>query len=405
MGVCRQDLTVRHWERIRRADIIMGGRRHLALFDDLDMPKHEIASPIEAAVDFMRQNMTDQRIVVLASGDPLFFGIGALLISRLGSEHVEIDTNVSSVAVAFARIKEPCSRARVISLHGRGSLSDVLHAMGSGQPDQSNQPVAVLTDPRHSPAWLAGELQARGIDQVAMAVCERLGAADEKVAWYTPEQAAAEVFKEPNVVVFKPMAAGTPVRTPLHMGMAEDAFAHESSLITKSEVRAVSLAKLRLRPGLTLWDLGAGSGAVGIEAALMLGGGRIVAVEQKAERAACIRQNARRFGVYNLDVVEAVLPAGIEVLPPPDRVFIGGGGCALPQIIQAACRKLTPQGVIVINTVLLDNLHAALETLRHIGLEIDIVQVQVSRAKPMPWSLRLDAVNPVWIISANRTEP
>lgn len=396
IGTGRQDLTARHWELIRRADILMGGRRHLDMLDDVPVPKEEIGGHMQATVDFIRQRMADRRIVVLASGDPLFFGIGAVLTRQLGAELVDIHPNISSVAAAFARIGEPWSRARVVSLHGRDTLSGLLQAL------RTEQPVAVLSDPRHSPAWLAGRLQDVGLDHVALAVCERLGADDEKVAWYTPQQAAAGTFAEPNVVILKPTAfSGI---QPLHLGMDEDFFQHERGLITKSEVRAVSLAKLRLRPGLTLWDLGAGSGAVGIEASLLLGAGRVIAVEQKAQRTAHIRDNARRAGVYNLEVVQAVLPAGMEKLPQPDRIFIGGGGRGLRTLMEVAAARLAPKGVMVVNTVLLANLNAALETMQTSGLDAEVVQVQISRGRPMPWSSRLAAENPVWIISGKRKD-
>jgi precorrin-6B C5,15-methyltransferase / cobalt-precorrin-6B C5,C15-methyltransferase len=167
-------------------------------------------------------------------------------------------------------------------------------------------------------------------------------------------------------------------------------------------VRAVALSKLRLSPGQVLWDLGAGSGSVAIEASLLLGKGRIVAVEQRSERIDQIKANARRFAVRNLSVVQAVLPAGLARLPKPDRIFIGGGGKNLPAIISEAARHLKPDGIVVINTVLLQNVHDAAAALRRLGFATEMVQLQIHRSRPMPWSERLETLNPVWIITGVR---
>jgi precorrin-6Y C5,15-methyltransferase (decarboxylating) len=181
--------------------------------------------------------------------------------------------------------------------------------------------------------------------------------------------------------------------------MDDGCFDHERGLITKSEVRAVTLSKLALKPGQTLWDLGAGSGSVGIEAATLLGPGRIVAVEQKSTRTAQIKTNARRLGVFNLDVVQTQLPDGLDALPRPDRVFIGGGGKDLAAIISAAAGYLLPGGIMVVNTILMTNLTAGIASLEAAGLETGVVQVQISTDKSMPFSRRFEPQSPVWIIT------
>jgi precorrin-6Y C5,15-methyltransferase (decarboxylating) len=258
--------------------------------------------------------------------------------------------------------------------------------------------VAVLTDPGQSPQWLARWLMKKGVGHTEMAVFERLGADDEAFGWYTLNQAAEIAFSGPNVVILKPMANRGAVDD-LVLGMGDGDYRHDGGMITKSEVRAVTLAKLRLTPGLTLWDLGAGSGSVGIEASVLLGHGRIVAVEQDAGRVARIRQNAVQYGVYNIDVKLAVLPEGLADLPRPDRIFIGGGGRRLTSIIRAAADFLAPDGIMVTNTVLVDNVTRALETMDAAGMQTDVVHVQISRSKAMPWSRRMEAHNPVWIVS------
>lgn len=396
MGVSPADLTAAHLEIIHSADLLMGGRRYLDPFVDLAVEKYLIGGNVAEVIEILRRRKPGQRVVVLASGDPLLFGIGARICRELGEDQVIVLPNVSAIAAAFARIKTPWDDAAIVSLHGRQRQYHLLDAL------KSHDLIGVLTDPERSPQWLAGWLLERGVDRVDMAVCEQLGTPREKIRWY-PLQAAAECeFSQPNVVILKRRLAGPPPGMGIQLGMADTDFAHERGLITKAEVRAVSLAKLRLKPGLTLWDLGAGSGAVGIEAAALLGAGRIFAVEQKAERVAQIRENARRLGAYNHQVIQARLPDGLDPLPRADRIFVGGGGRHLAAIIDCAGRKLGDQGILVANTVLMDNLTGAVSAMAAAGMTTEVVQLQISRSKTMPWSRRLEAENPVWVITGYR---
>ena len=186
--------------------------------------------------------------------------------------------------------------------------------------------------------------------------------------------------------------------------MPDQWYAHEEGLITKAEVRAVSLAKLRLFNDHILWDLGAGSGSVSIEASLLIKKGRIVAIEKNPERIGHIRTNCKRFKVRNIDIIQTLLPQGLASLPPPDRIFIGGGGMDLPDIIQAAVGHLKPGGIVVVNTVLIQNIARSIETLQQNRMTTDVVQIQVHRGQDMPWGQRLEAANTVWIISGKNTK-
>lgn len=395
MGMSARDVTADQREIIASAHILMGGRRHLDQFADLPMEKQVITGKVADTIDFIRRHRADGPIVVLASGDPLFYGIGARIARDLGPDQVTILPNVTAMAAAFARINEPWSEAGLISLHGREGNYLLLEAL------KTKPAVGVLTDAHRSPQWLAEWLLKKGIDNLKMAVFEKLGTPEEKFAWYALDQAAGASFGQPNVVVLKP-ASEKGNTGQLTLGMADDAYLHQDGLITKSEVRAVTLAKLRLKPGMTLWDLGAGSGSVGLEASVLLGPGRIIAVEQHADRVTLIRENARRHGVYNHETIQAELPAGLENLPPPDRIFIGGGGRNLADIIQAASGYLSSDGIMVVNTVLMDNLTRAQEAMQASGMAVEVVQMQVSRSRKMPWSRRLEAFNLVWIVSGYR---
>jgi precorrin-6Y C5,15-methyltransferase (decarboxylating) len=303
---------------------------------------------------------------------------------------------VSSVAAAFARIKEPWGGIRVFSLHGRRNEDELLRALAA----EGN--AAVLTDPEHSPAWLARLISTRTAGGFRMAVIEALGSDSERLGWYSLAQAATRQFADPNIVILKRGLEPTGTRRPLRLGAPDEWFEHQQGLITKSEVRAVTLAKLRLGSGQVLWDLGAGSGSVAIEASLFIGKGRMVAVEKSPQRIEQIKANARRFNVRRLSVVQAELPEGLKGLPQPDRVFIGGGGRDLKGIITAAARHLGPDGLMVVNTVILQNANEAVTTLQKLGFATELVQVQIHRSQPMPYGERLEALNPVWIITGSR---
>ena len=185
----------------------------------------------------------------------------------------------------------------------------------------------------------------------------------------------------------------------MHLGLPEEALAHQGGLITKTEVRAVALAALQLLPGLTLWDVGAGCGSVGLEASLLLPGGRIIAVEQDRERAAQIRANADKFGVRHLEVVCGRAPECLASLPDPQRVFIGGGGPDLAEILQTVLGRLGRGGRVVLTAALLETLETARSVLAQAGWEVEVTQLQVSRSRPLAGSIFMQALNPVWIVT------
>lgn len=385
-----RDLTATHLEMIAAAQVLVGGRRHLESFPDSAARRVEIDRDIGTVAAIIQKEMAVRRVVVLASGDPLYFGIGAYLIRTLGRDKVHIWPNINTVAAAFARIGRPWHDAVVVSLHGRHNENQLLAAL------QRSACLAVFTDRHHAPAWLGDLIVKHGREGTRLCVLERMGYTDENIRWLLPQEAAAETFSEPNLVVIE---TGPPQRREHpYLGLPETRLEHEGGLITKSEVRAVSLSKLQVKPGMTLWDLGAGSGAVAIEASGLAVGGRIFAVEKDAGRADQIRSNCLAWGADTVHVVETELPAGMGGLPNPDRIFIGGGGKALAAIIENAAHRMKANGIMVANTVLLESMQTAVQTMRAQGLDTDVTQIQISRSRPMPTGDRMEALNPVWII-------
>ena len=396
MGLTPQDLTAEHLKIIEEADILIGGKRLLDYFEQCSAQKKTIDKNVEGVIDFVKNHMVSRSIVVLASGDPLFFGIGARLVKAIGAENVVIYPNISSVSAAFARIKEPWNNVRVVSLHGRNNESVLFKAL------EKENVVAVFTDPKNNPARLAQRLIEEDFINFKVCVLESLGTTAERFDWYSLDRAAGMLFSEPNLVILKRGSEDLKGLKGLHLGLPDNYYHHQQGLITKSEIRAITLSKLRLLKDHVLWDLGAGSGSISIEASLLVPSGKVFAIEKSPERIEQIEINKSRFGVKNLEILHAVLPEGLEGLPRPDRIFIGGGGRDLENIINAAVTFLKPDGLVVVNTVLMQNIQTATEALRALDFKTSKVQVQISRSQHMPWGDRLEAQNPVWIISGFR---
>ena len=403
LGMSPDDLTPRALKVIREAQVLVGGRRLLSYFPDHPAQKIPLGKDVEGALGQLPALAADLRVVVLASGDPNFYGVGPLVLKLLGPEQVVVHPNITAVQAACARLKMAWQDASVVSLHGR-SFQPLAASLSRG-PDR----VLVYTDPEHTPGAIARWLLARGQEEARLCVLEDLGQATERLTWLSPREALEQEFSPLNLVVILPGARQHPqAATPseagglghLHLGLPEEALARQGGLITKAEVRAVVLAKLALTPGLTLWDLGAGCGSVSLEASLLLPGGRIIAVEQDQDRAAQIRANRAKFGVTNLEVVLGRAPACLADLPVPHRVFIGGGGRDLGVILPAVLGRLERGGErVALTATLLDTLETARGVLASAGWRMEVTLLQVSRSRPLAGGAYMQAQNPVWIVS------
>jgi len=396
MGMTLEDLTAKHLEIIDKADTLVGGKRLLDLFKESRARQKVIGKDVDGVIRFVKNERKKKRVVVLASGDPMFYGIGRRMLDAIGAKNTLIYPNISSIAAAFARIKEPWDDVFVISLHGRENESGLFKAL------EENDKIAVFTDPKNNPARLAARLLENQFFNYQICVLEALGSKSEKVNWYTLAEAAKKTFADPNMVVLKRSPNPAEDQKRLFLGAPDSWYDHHRGLITKSEIRAITLSKLHLAADHILWDLGAGSGSVSMEASLIIKNGKIFAVEKNSDRVEHIKNNKKRFGIGNLKVIQAELPQGLAKLPHPDRIFIGGGGRQLKSIITAATQYLKPKGVMVINTVLIPNVEAARETLEKQDFSTEIIQVQINRSRQMPWAARMEAMNPVWIITGMR---
>jgi precorrin-6Y C5,15-methyltransferase (decarboxylating) len=382
-------LGERALEVVRQAELLSGGRRHLAFFAEHPAEKlpitnnlHEVVARLAAA--------GERRCVVLASGDPCFFGIGPVLAERLGRERVEIIPQVGSVALAFARLGLAWQDATVLSAHGR-PLADLLG------PIVAARKLAILTDDDSTPAAIAGALLAAGLPDCRAFVLEHLGGAAERVVETRLAELPGQAFARLNVLVLLPDGDGP---GGLRFGRAEAEFRHARGQITKAEARAVALAKLRPPPDGVLWDVGAGSGSLSVEAAGLMPGGKIYAVERDAEQLDCLRENVRRHLAPQVQAVAGRAPEALVGLPRPDRVFIGGGGAALGAIVQSCLGRLGGRGRLVANAATLDSVVEAQSCVQGAGWQSELVQLAVARGRAIGGRTRLEALNPVFILSA-----
>lgn len=387
----QEGFSRRALELVQGADLLCGGERQLALFPEFKGEKLTVGSNLGQVVEKLKQ--AKGKAVVLASGDPLFFGIGRYLLRNLAAERLEFVPNVSSVQYAFAKIKEPWDDAVFVSAHGRGLKGAVDRIV-------ANDKAAILTDEVNTPAAIAAELIQRGRDGYAAYLCEDLGTPQEKIT-ATDVKGLLEIKAAPlNVLILIKEYEGEGDAYVPTLGIPDEEFATIKKLITKEEVRVVTLAKLKLRHDMCLWDVGAGSGSVSIEADHLLPNGRIFAIERNEQCRDFIKQNLRKFNARNITLVEGDAPECLDNLPDPDRVFIGGSGGNLWKILEAVDARLLAEGRIVLNSVTLDTLTAATEFFDNAGYQVEVTTVNISRTRPLTDYKMFEAYNPVFIIAA-----
>lgn len=397
---------------LQRAQVVIGGVRTLQLFAPQIHPaaqQRDLTGALSQVPEWVRTaQAAGQRVVVLATGDPLCHGIAAYLASRLCIEALEVLPNVSTLQLACARLGLPWQDMKFSSVHSRDAGdwvagADPSHGLYALLRDiRQHDRLAVLTSPDNSPDRIARMLVAEGLaDDFEMAVAERLCQAGERIISGISIQAAAQMpFADPNVVLLW----RTRLRAPqVLFGLPDASFEQrhpEKGLITKNEVRAVSLARLQLRLDSVVWDIGAGSGSVGLEAARLCRQGHVYAIEKNLDDSAIVARNRQAMGLSNHTLVHGKAPEGLQQWADPDAVFVGGSGGELGELIATILQRLKPGGWLVMNFVTLENLGTAVETLKSLAANWDVLQLQAARSKPILHMNRMAAENPVWIVCA-----
>jgi precorrin-6Y C5,15-methyltransferase (decarboxylating) len=375
------------------AALVVGGKRHLAALGI--EPERSAILEGDLSEALSRIEETEGLVVVLASGDPGFFGIVRLLGERLGAENLRVLPGVSSVAVAFARAGLSWDDAVTVSAHGRDPRRAV-------NVCRAYPKVAVLTSPRLGPAGLARKLEGWGR---TFFVAERLGEPDERTFRGDAAAVLGEEWRHPNVVLVLDEArvVGTKgwissnLEGPGRWALPENAFEHRAGMITKPEARALVLARLGPGPGDLIWDVGAGSGSVAVESARL--GAAAIAIERDPESCASISGNAVRHGA-RVQIVEGEAPDVLHDLPEPDVVFIGGSGGGFEEIVELCAVRA--RRAVALTLITLERLLPAGEILEGRGLEVDTTFMQISRVKDIGEMHRLAAETPVFVVSGRK---
>jgi precorrin-6Y C5,15-methyltransferase (decarboxylating) len=397
---------------LEQAQLVIGGGRTLQLLGAHIAPEarqRDLTGAMAQVPEWIRGAQADGlRVVVLATGDPLCHGIAAYLASRLCIEAIEVIPNVSTLQLACARLCLPWQDMKFASVHSKDAGdwedgSEPSHGLyGLLRDIRQHDRLAVLTSPFNTPDRIARMLVTEGLaDDYEMAVAERLCQPEERIVSGFSIRAATQMpFAELNVVLLW----RTQLRTPqVLFGLPDASFAQrhpEKGLITKNEVRAVSLARMQLRLDSVVWDIGAGSGSVGLEAARLCRQGHVYAIEKNGDDCANVVQNRLTMGLSNHTLRHGKAPEGLAEWADPDAVFIGGSGGELTELIKLILQRLKPGGWLVMNFVTLENLSVALDTVKALGANWDVLQLQASRSKPILHMNRMAAENPVWIVCA-----
>lgn len=379
------------------ADLVFGGARHLELAGAaIRGERHAWLNPFERSVEAVSA-ARGRPVAVLASGDPFFFGVGVTLSRRIARTEMRVLPAPSSFSLAASRMGWALQDTVSVSLHGRpiDLIRPHLHP-GSR--------ILALTSDSDGPAALAALLTESGFGASDLTVLEALGGTRERVSSHRAEAFALQDADMLNVCAVE-VTAGTGARILAYTPGLDDALFEHDGQITKHEIRALTLSALAPRRGELLWDVGAGSGSIGIEWMLADPSLKAIAIEGHPERAARIRRNATAFGVPGLSVVEGTAPEALAGLAPPDAIFIGGGGSEAG-VTEAAIAGLKPGGRLVANAVTTEM--EAVLLARHARLGGSLLRIDIARAAPVGqmtgWRPAMPVTQWRWMKPANKIE-
>ena len=397
-------LTTRSRELLQAADVVFGSDAALRLLPELTAERVRIGTDLPEVVARLKDLLGNKKVAVAAVGDPLFYGTARYLCEKVGPDQFDVVPHVSSMQLAFARLKQTWEEAYLTDLSAK-KLDDVLDKIRTAET------VGLFTSEQSTPNRIARELLARGIDYFRGFVCENLGGRDERITQGELAELQDLRFDPLNVLILvrKPNTpdkprAGSKLR---RFGNPDDVFAQsrpKTGLITQAEVRAVALAQLDLHPGDVAWDVGAGSGSVAIEMAQLVSPGVVYAIEQDAADFHLIQANLETFGIANVKPVYGSAPAVFSGLPAPDAIFVGGNGGEVARLLEASFAALRTGGRLVANVGTLEMISATYAVLKRLAPTVDVLLMNLSRGVEQLESLRFEAVNPTVLLRVVKGE-
>lgn len=397
-----ETLTIQAKQAIAGSDLLIGAQRLTEGFPEFPgQVQAEIMA--EKILTHIKADTTLDKVAVLLSGDVGFFS-GAKRLNRLIEEEkaqgglavdveVEFIPGISSLQYFCSRLKTSWNDVHVVSLHGRiGNIAGAVF---------SHAKTFFLTDSTHTPERICQALAEHQLKHAVVHVGERLSYPDECIVSGTAAELADRKFAHLSVVLVENERQLVEKPEVTH-GLDDSFFVRGKVPMTKSEIRSISLSKLRLRSDDILYDIGAGTGSVAVEMALQASNGYVYAIERGEEAAELIRTNAERLGAWNLRVIPGKAPEACRDLPPPDRAFIGGSGGDLPEILALLVEK-NPQIRVVINAITLETMAEALHQFQVHGFaDIDLVQIFAAHGKEVGKYHMMQGQNPVFILSGER---
>ena len=393
-------MTAQARRLVDSADVLLGPESCGSLLPPAVAARFLPAGNLEELVDRIEAS-DGKRMVVLASGDPLFYGTARYVCSKLGKDRFEVVPHVSSMQLAFARVKESWEEAFLANLSGQ-SIERVIDRI------RTSETVGLFTSEQWPPSAVAKALLDEGIDYFQGYVCENLGSPDERVTQGTLADLARDSFGPLNVLILvrkarvadRPGGVGGRV-----FGNADESFFQsrpKRGLVTPAEVRALALAELELHASSIVWDVGAGSGSVAIEAARLARQGTAYAIEMDPDDHGLIRENAARFGVTNLKAVLGRAPEAWSGLPDPDAIYVGGSGRDVSMLVAEAWKRLKVGGRLVTACNSIENLAAVHALLRAQSGDAAYWMVNIARGIEQMDRIRFESINPVFLIAATK---
>jgi precorrin-6Y C5,15-methyltransferase (decarboxylating) len=386
------------------AELILGAPSILMLLEAVPARKEALEADMSLALRQVRESLGLKRPVLVCGGDPLFYGVARYLGDHLGKDLFEVVPHVSTMQLAFARIKESWEDAYLTNLAGR-PIEAVIDRIRTAEK------VGLFSSEEYPPARLARELLERGIDYFRAYVCENLGSPDERVTQSELTDLAGLEFNPLNVLILirKPNRPDRASRAGRHrlFGNPDEAFAQslpKRGLITQAEVRAIALAQLDIRATSVVWDIGAGSGSVAIEAAQLAYQGMVYAIEPEPADVALIQANAEVFGVPNLRPVLGRAPEVLAGLPEPDAIFVGGTGRQVDLVLSASYDRLCKGGSLAVNIATVEGLASAYHTLKSLAGAVRVWNVAIARGIEQMDRLRFEAVAPTFLLAVTKQD-
>lgn len=389
-------------ELIDQAAILAGSDRHLDYFSHHAGQRWSLKG-LEEQLQQHLQRPHPERVVVLTSGDPLFFGLGRRLLQTLPADALTFHPHISSIQLAFNRVKLPWQEATLVSVHGR-SLERLEQALKKHQ-----SPIAVLTDHHHTPGVIAQLIQSLALPiRYQLWLCENLGGENERVQQLSLTAAQGVIASPLNVVILQRLESPSPLRELPILGIPDQAFLSfrdRPGLMTKREVRVQILAELALRPQQVVWDIGAGTGSVSVEIGRLVPDAQVWAIEKSTAGYELIRQNADRFGVENITAIQGIAPEVLSQLPDPHRILIGGSSGRLLDILAVCTARLRPTGRLTVALATLENLAEVNQWLtHHTDWQGSYQQISLARSVAIGSRQRWSPLNPVTLVSLIRRD-